>query len=479
MPGRKRNGSQPQLGIESRSLYLGFRDGALILPSHPARSWQPALAMIVGVALVERLALAWLYPVRAFSDTGAYRRAAQSIASGWSHYDGVRTPGYPAFLALWGGDARVYLAQLGLGVTITLIFFFLGWRLWRSPVLGLAAALAHTLNLGQLFFEAHLLSETLATFWVVVSLGLAWAWFEVAPRWRPWLGLGVGISAALAGLTRPLFVFLPFWLGLALALMPVLSAHGGLRQRLCSLEWRTLLAVVLPAAVLIGAWMAFIHARFGMWNVTTMTGYNLIQHTGYYFEYVPDEYAALRDVYLRYRDARMAQYGTQTNAIWQAIPEMMQASGLGFYDLSRTLARLSWQLIREPPTLYLHYVLKGWWLFWRAPIVWVAENFRLPALLPWVTGLIWVERGILFATNLLFLVGSAGWFLLPRVRRGLPLHPYQALLAATVWVTSVVQTLPDHGDNPRFLVPMQSLVVIWVLGLGVAFWKRWQARRKP
>ncbi len=120
----------------------------MILSSHPARSWRPALALVVGVALLERLALAWLYPVRAFSDTGAYRRAAQSIASGWSHYDGVRTPGYPAFLALCGADARVYLAQLGLGVGITLIFFFLGWRLWRSPALGLATALAHTLNLG-------------------------------------------------------------------------------------------------------------------------------------------------------------------------------------------------------------------------------------------------------------------------------------------------------------------------------------------
>jgi len=53
-----------------------------------------------------------------------------------------------------------------------------------------------------------------------------------------------------------------------------------------------------------------------------MTGYHLIQHTGVFFEYVPDKYASLRDTYLRFRDARIAEYGTQTNAIWDAISEM-------------------------------------------------------------------------------------------------------------------------------------------------------------
>jgi len=39
---------------------------------------------------------------------------------------------------------------------------------------------------------------------------------------------------------------------------------------------------------------------------------------------------------------------------------------------------------------------------------------------------------------------------------------------------SILQTLLDHGDNPRFLVPLQSLVVLWVL------WFGWQLlRRSP
>jgi hypothetical protein len=36
------------------------------------------------------------------------------------------------------------------------------------------------------------------------------------------------------------------------------------------------------------------------------------------------------------------------------------------------------------------------------------------------------------------------------------------MLLGNVWIASILQTLLDHGDNPRFLVPLQSLVVIWV-----------------
>jgi hypothetical protein len=32
-----------------------------------------------------------------------------------------------------------------------------------------------------------------------------------------------------------------------------------------------------------------------------------------------------------------------------------------------------------------------------------------------------------------------------------------------VWLISIVQTLLDHGDNPRFLVPLQMIVFITVL----------------
>jgi len=45
---------------------------------------------------------------------------------------------------------------------------------------------------------------------------------------------------------------------------------------------------------------------------------------------------------------------------------------------------------------------------------------------------------------------------------------FPLLLAGNIWVASIVQSLLDHGDNPRFLVPLQSLVILWLI------WFLWQ-----
>ena len=72
------------------------------------------LVLVVGILL--RLGL-WLgYAPVEYSDTRSYRRLAEQILSGWQNYDGSRTPGYPALLALVGPDERVYALQLLLGL---------------------------------------------------------------------------------------------------------------------------------------------------------------------------------------------------------------------------------------------------------------------------------------------------------------------------------------------------------------------------
>ena len=127
-------------------------------------------AVVAALAALIRLGLFLVYGPVAYSDTPSYRRLAEAILHGFKSYDGTRTPGYPAFLALVGSDQCVYITQLLLGLLITLLLFWMMWRLTGNPWLSSAAALLHTFNLGQLFFEANLLTETLTTFWLVLSL---------------------------------------------------------------------------------------------------------------------------------------------------------------------------------------------------------------------------------------------------------------------------------------------------------------------
>lgn len=427
--------------------------------------WKTGLGVVLLVGLLQRVALYLLYPPVGYSDSGAYRRLAQTILDGWYHYDGTRPPGYPVFMALVGGDAAIYLTQLTLGLLTTLLFFWLGWRLSGSWRFGMVAGLAHTLNPGQLFFEANLLSESLATFLLALLLVCICLALESnsTHRWGLWLALGA--LAGLAGLVRSLFLFMPAWVVLFLAFF-----SRGWRRRLAMA-----LAVLLPAVIFIGSWINFMNTRYGILGITTMTGFHMVQHTGDYFEFVPDQDAALRDTFLKYRNERMAQTGTSANAIWDAIPEMMRVSDLDFHGLSNRLAQLSTQLILQHPDRYLANVIEGWWMFWRAPVYWKPGAFV--TLQQGLEAFVLVERSLLFGANLLFVFSSLLAVFWQRWRTALRLSPAWIFIASTIWLSSILQTLPDHGDNPRFLVPLQTWVVLWVLMLAERWIGIWKASR--
>jgi hypothetical protein len=37
---------------------------------------------------------------------------------------------------------------------------------------------------------------------------------------------------------------------------------------------------------------------------------------------------------------------------------------------------------------------------------------------------------------------------------------FMLCLASTIWITSIVQSLLDHGDNPRFLLPLKQNLLL-------------------
>jgi len=63
------------------------------------------------------------------------------------------------------------------------------------------------------------------------------------------------------------------------------------------------------------------------------------------------------------------------------------------------------------------------------------------------------------------------------VRLILKMDAFLWFAASTVWLTSVIQTLLDHGDNPRFSVPTQSLLMFLVLWWGLQITRRFVKRK--
>jgi hypothetical protein len=420
--------------------------------------------VLAAAGLLQR-ALLWAgYPPVTYGDTAAYFRLA-GVLSRWTldGYDGTRVPGYPAFIALAGGDPRaVYALQLGLGLAISLLLFWMTLRMTGSLPISLLVGLLYDLIPGQFLFEPNLIAETLAAFLLILSLALLAGLLHARHVAAEGLwALLLGITSALAGLVRPLYFYLPVWL-----LLFLWSRKNGVRRMILRLA-----TFSIGPALLLGGWLWFIDSTYGMLSPTVLSGYGLVQHMGPYFEYLPDSAAPIRDTYIRLRDQRVAERGNQTNTIWDAIPELSAASGLGFYDLSREIQRLSIQLIREHPAWYARSVAEGWIDFWKAPVYWKPEAIEAASVRAALGGWATAGRALCVVSNALFLLGTTVALVLPRVRRRLGLEPHLLAAAGTVWIGSIVQTLADHGDNPRFLVPAQMLVLYVVMRMAYACWR--------
>ena len=424
----------------------------------PAFRWGLAVG-VIGAIL--RLGLWLSYAPISFGDTPSYLRLASALKeAGLSGYDATRVPGYPLFMGAFGGDPElIWLVQMVLGLAISMMLFVFAWQTTGNPAFGALVGLLYNLIPGPFLFESNLLSETLTTFLLVLSLTLLLGVDRSSSGWRKYgFAVGMGVSASLTALVRPLFFLLPVWL-----LIFVWFRPGGGSIRLA-------VSYALAPMFLLGPWLAWMYSTYEIIAPTTMGGYHLVQHTGEYFEYLPDEVAPLRDTYLEYRDAQVAERGTQTNAIWDAIPEMSEVSGLSFFALSTELQRLSLQLIAQHPNLYLANVVEGWVDFWKAPVFWdrSAINSEMigGAMAAWIA----VGRLLTQIANAAFLIGSVLVLVSRRLRDLMGLDRYVLATAGLVWIASIVQTLVDHGDNPRFLIPLQTLV-FYVVGRWIWQWR--------
>jgi len=422
------------------------------------------LASVVLVAAAERILLYVFYRPVAYNDTATYRRLAAQVAQGWDHFEASRMPGYPFLLARLGPDEHVYLVQLALGFLTTLLFFYIGWRVSGKGWFGGLAALAHTLNLQQLLIEADLLTEPVTTFFMVLALaGIAWLLFSEGKRslWQVLLaGLWIGSSAGLAILMRANYIFLPFWA----AFLVILGWQVRPPYR-----WTAGVAVGLVGLAVLGVWVNYVHQDYHMWSLSTVDGYHLMNHSGVFFEYVPDQYAALRDTFLQYRAAQIAQTGSSGNTIWNAIPALEKVSGMGFFDLSRLLEKISIQLILKHPGLYLRDVFLGWEAFWKAPVHWAVSPGDTSLLGRLRPGIILLDRGILILANLFFILGTV-LLVLKKVRRSLKMDLFWWFILSVIWLTSVIQALLEYGDNPRYSVSVQSWIVLIVLWWTTQIW---------
>jgi hypothetical protein len=288
-------------------------------------------------------------------------------------------------------------------------------------------------------------------------------------RGRPGQGrlyAGVGLVAAAAGLTRPLLLLLGPIYGLYLL-------RGWWAQRRSPGEMVTKLGLFLIAFSLpVLLWCGFNKVTVDYFGPTTLTGYNLTQHSGGFIELAPADYADLSAIYLRHRVELIAATGSHSMTIWQAIPDMQAATGQSYSRLSRTLAAMSVALFARHPGLYLQSVFAAWLKFWDRVIYWLPLQVE-PAGVRSLLGTAWWLQDKLWLMIYLGYGAVVCGQLLALLRRS-PIPPFDLLLPAIVLLTSVAQALLEFGENGRYAIPFQPLILYTVL----VQIESWLARRQ-
>lgn len=411
-----------------------------------------AVVLLTVIAVAIRVGVFLVYQPVTYPDSGTYITMASHILNfDFRDYNGWRTPGYPLVLLLAGKNHFfVWLIQATMGVVISLLLFWICFVYTSNATWSLFGGLSHSLALNQLFFEANILSETFSAFLVVLSVACLVSALRSGPR--PWYGVAAGGVSALATLTRPVYIFL----GPLFIILVLLFERDAKR-----------LAVGLGVAFLLPllGWAAFNKATIDYFGLSTMAGYNLSNHSGRFIEKAGDQYATIRDIYLKHREKKIAETGHHQMTIFEARDELREKTGYNDVTLAREFTKLSLDLFARYPMLYLKGVAESWASFWAAPNYMRPDKFTVPGAAKVVETMWPVERMFILIMNFLaiavsaWVVVRAAWQRL-KGRTGLPIP---LIVTCVIMATSVLQALVEFGENPRYGIPTQSLAVTLVL----------------
>ena len=411
-----------------------------------------AVVLLTVIAVAVRAGMLLVYQPVVQGDTGTYHTlAAQLLNLDFRDYKGLRTPGYPVLLLLVGENHyAMWLVQSVMGVLISLMLFWICLVHTGNAVWSLPAGLFHTLALNQLVFEANILSETFATLLVVLSIVCLVRAIKGGPQ--PLHGVAAGFVSSMTALTRTVYIYVG-----PLFVILVLLFERDARRLAAGLA----VAFLLPVL----GWVAFNKVTINYFGFSTMAGYNLTNHSGRFMEKAGDEYATIRDIYLKYRTLQVAETGSHSFTVFYARRELLEKTGLDEVALSRQLTRLSLELFAKYPLLYLRSVAESWASFWAAPNYMKPDMLTVPGAARVVEATWLWERRLVLMMNFLAILAS-GWVLVSAtVRRlkGTMGLPIPLIVTSVIIAASVLQALVEFGENPRYGIPTQSLAALLVL----------------
>jgi len=329
--------------------------------------------------MVAFYALAWDGTPAFDGDSAGYLQIATDLAHGGLSQLPARTLGYPAFLFLTGSapapGATLLVTQLILHMGAVALMLPL-LRQLRASRAAMAVFVAVALAPPFVEHASFVLTESLTQLCVVAGLAGFAMWLCGSSGW--FLAASAA-GLAVVGIIQPSNALL--WL-----VVPVLALTFCRIARVDRVTWRrcvfgavTVAAVAMP---MLASMVAFNQIRFGFAGLSPMLGATLSHKTSRVLELLPGEYADVREILIRYRDASLLDPKSQHLGlayIFRAMPELEAKTGLHGAELSSYLVKMNLALIRRAPMDYTDEVLRSGIWYW-APGVTARSGFGSGAL---------------------------------------------------------------------------------------------------
>jgi 4-amino-4-deoxy-L-arabinose transferase-like glycosyltransferase len=218
-------------------------------------------------------------------DSGSYVRPALALLEDANFFHSphvqqpefVRTPGYPAFIALvylifGDSHAALLLVQVVVSTLTVLMVFLLGARMWSVSV-GLLAAAMTVIEPLQWYAAGTILSESLATLLLMLVVAAGFRVFSQEQPELRWVLL-LGVAIALATMVRPVTYYLPLF-------VIVLIACRAVHQRATRCHGARMIAVfLLPLVAIVGGWQFRNHEAVNSWRFSAVEAKNLYLFRG-------------------------------------------------------------------------------------------------------------------------------------------------------------------------------------------------------
>ena len=444
--------------------------------------WERAFVLGLLVLAFGAYLYVWPHAPVIDGDSAQYLAVAADMADGRLDALHFRTPGYPLLLVLTGSIE-----------TPTRLLFVVSLVLHLASVLMLASLL-RKLNLGRPWIasvtvilllppfvepSAYVMTENLAQ--ALLVAGFCCLVVCVVDGVMLY-AIAAGAAFGSAALVRPVYQGLLPFLALAFAILAVSSMQSPVPRAAIARKAGVLLAAW---GVIVGGYAVANSARFGWFGVTPSLGFHLSTKTIGFVERLPEEYAGVREILVRARDAELVKRGgthTGTQAIWSARDELREATGLSEPELSSFLVRMNLVLIRRAPIEYLQDVARS------CAVYWFPAAGRLAAMDSAMLRWLWIAlHGALVLILALELAVVAGLASISAVLRRVPAsrawhaNRHQlftfGLALAIVFYTMALSCFLDIGE-PRQRRPTDALFVTACV-LGLAIWRQIAADLAP